>query len=192
MISKINDCIKTILAKRNLKQISKKAIVGDGVVVSHDAAVISPTPNQVTIGDNSEVACTFACQNSGRIIVGKNTWIGAKTIIGSVEEISIGDYAIISTEVHIYDNNNHPISPALRQKMSEGDFHGDLWKWKHSKSEKIHIGDRVWIGERSTVLKGVNIGNDAVIAAGSVVTHDVPSSTIVAGNPAKVVKVIKE
>ena len=191
MISGIKKLVKRFLAKRNLKKIARNAIVGNGVVVSHEAAVMAPTPERVCIGDNSEIACTLACQGNGKIRIGKNAWIGAKTVIGSVEEIVIGDYAIISTEVHIYDNNNHPISPKQRQQMSESGFHSDLWKWHHSASKKVQIGDRVWIGERSTILKGVTIGNDAIVAAGSVVTHDVPSSTIVAGNPARVVKHIE-
>lgn len=191
MISGLKIIAKRFLAKLNLKKIARNAIVGNGVVASHEAAVMAPTPKQVHIGDNSEIACTLVCQDSGKITIGRNAWIGAKTVIGSVEEIIIGDYAIISTEVHIYDNNNHPVSPELRQKMSESGFRSDLWKWHHSASKKVQIGDRVWIGERSTILKGVTIGNDAIVAAGSVVTHDVPPSTIVAGNPARVVKQIE-
>lgn len=191
MISRIKKIAKQILAKRNVKRISKNAVVGTGVVASHDAVVTAPSPGQIRIGNNSEISCTLACQDKGRITIGKYAWIGAKTVIGSVNEITIGDYAIISTEVHIYDNNNHPISPELRQKMSESGFHNDLWKWRHSISKRIQIGDRVWIGERSTILKGVTIGDDSIVAAGSVVTHDVPPLTIVAGNPARVVKQIK-
>lgn len=191
MISGLKKLVKRFLAKENLKKIARNAIVGNGVVASHEAAVMAPTPEQVHIGDNSEIACTLVCQDSGKITIGRNAWIGAKTVIGSVEEIIIGDYAIISTDVHIYDNNNHPTSPELRQKMSESGFHSDLWKWHHSASKKVQIGNRVWIGERSTILKGVTIGNDAIVAAGSVVTHDVPPSTIVAGNPARVVKQIE-
>ena len=54
--------------------------------------------------------------------------------------------------------------------------------------KRISIGNEVWIGNRAMILKGVTIGNGAVIAADSVVTHDVPAYSVVAGNPAKVIK----
>jgi acetyltransferase-like isoleucine patch superfamily enzyme len=55
-------------------------------------------------------------------------------------------------------------------------------------SKPTKIGDRVWIGANVTILKGVTIGNDAVVGAGSVVTKDVPERAIAVGNPAKVIK----
>jgi acetyltransferase-like isoleucine patch superfamily enzyme len=55
-------------------------------------------------------------------------------------------------------------------------------------SSPTKIGDRVWVGANVTILKGVNIGNDAVIGAGSVVTKDIPEKAIAVGNPAKVIK----
>ena len=56
----------------------------------------------------------------------------------------------------------------------------------------IVIGDHVWIGKNVTVMKGVTIGSGAVVGAGSVVTKDVPSNTVVAGNPAKPIKAIEK
>lgn len=191
MISKIKCLIKHYLSNRRKARFKRVAIIGENVSVYYKAFLTAPTPEQIQIGNNSEIAGTFACKGNGRITLGKNSWVGAGTVIGSVEEISIGDYAIISTEVHIYDNNNHPTDPALRQKMCESGFHSELWGWQHADAKRIKIGDRVWIGERSTILKGVTIGNDSIVAAGSVVTHDVPSNSIAAGNPAKIVKQIK-
>ena len=60
--------------------------------------------------------------------------------------------------------------------------------WKYSASKPIRIGENVWIGENVRICKGVTIGNNAVIAACSVVTKDVPANAIAAGNPAKIVK----
>jgi maltose O-acetyltransferase len=55
-------------------------------------------------------------------------------------------------------------------------------------SDPVIIGDNVWIGERAIILKGVNIGDNAIVAAGSVVTKSIPNNSLVAGNPAKIIK----
>jgi acetyltransferase-like isoleucine patch superfamily enzyme len=68
------------------------------------------------------------------------------------------------------------------------DFHRVEDKVWDPSGAPIVLEDRVWLGNRSIVLKGVNIGHDAVVAAGSVVTHDVPPRTVVAGVPARVVR----
>ncbi|HEY5960222.1 MAG TPA: DapH/DapD/GlmU-related protein, partial [Polyangiaceae bacterium] len=60
--------------------------------------------------------------------------------------------------------------------------------WELSESSPITVGDAVWIGTNSTILKGVTIGDGAIVAKASVVTKDVPPFSIVAGNPARVVK----
>lgn len=111
------------------------------------------------------------------------------THIGAVESIIIGDDVIIAGNTHIYDNNNHPTDPGRRLEMSRsGDFYGPLWSWAQSDHKPIIIEDNVWIGERCAILKGVRIGKGAIVGCNSVVTHDVPEYSIVAGNPAKVVK----
>ena len=62
--------------------------------------------------------------------------------------------------------------------------------WEHVQRSKIRIGDKAWIGFNSIILKGVTIGEGAVIAAGSIVIHDVPEWSVVGGNPAKVIRLI--
>ena len=113
-----------------------------------------------------------------------------ESVIGSVRSIRIGDCVIFSNHVHIYDNNNHPTDPEIRRKMCMAGFDGDAWKWKYADSAPIVIEDNVWIGEYAAVLKGVTIGEGAIVASHAVVTEDVPPYTIVAGNPARVVKEI--
>lgn len=67
-------------------------------------------------------------------------------------------------------------------------FYGDSWNWDKSEHSAIVIEDDVWIGERSTILKGVTVGKGSIVASNSVVTKNVPPMSIVAGNPARVVK----
>lgn len=124
----------------------------------------------------------------GRINIGNNTVIFHFTKIGSVSNIFIGDCVVISNHVHIYENNNHPTDPATRRRMCLSGFYGDPWRWEHSASAPIVIEDNVWIGEYSAILKGVKIGKGSVVGCHSVVTKDVPPYTVVAGNPARIVK----
>ncbi len=74
-------------------------------------------------------------------------------------------------------------------RVLDSDFH-DLDRETPERSEAVRVGDRVWIGANALVLRGVTIGDDSVVAAGSVVTHDVPSRCLVAGNPARPVRAI--
>lgn len=104
----------------------------------------------------------------------------------------IGDHVIISNHVSIYDNNNHPTRPSQRIKMTESGFYSPLWKWEQSAHKPVHIGNNVWIGEYSTILKGVTIGEGAIVGCHSVVTKDVPPYAVVAGNPARVVKMLQK
>ena len=89
--------------------------------------------------------------------------------------------------VHITDNNNHPVSPSYRKYMRIcRDLDPRLWK--HSDHAPVIIGENCWIGRNVSIMKGVTIGDNSVIAANSVVTKSVPANCIAAGNPAKVVK----
>lgn len=142
----------------------------------------------IHIGKHCRVYGRLESQGRGRIAIGDHTCIYERTVIGSVESISIGNCVVISNHVHIYDNNNHPTAPSVRHRMCVDGFDGDPWKWQHAASAPIVIEDDVWIGEYAAIMKGVTVGKGAIVAAHAVVTKDVPAYTIVAGNPAKVVK----
>jgi galactoside O-acetyltransferase len=80
----------------------------------------------------------------------------------------------------------------IRKKDLADWRNGGKHDWSTTESAPIKISKGAWIGARSMILKGVTIGKGAVVGAGSVVTKDVPDWTVVAGNPARVVKVIKK
>ena len=91
--------------------------------------------------------------------------------ISVFKEVAIGEGCVISENVIIRDSDNHKIKGNNKLETAS-----------------INIGNHVWIGMNAVVLKGVTIGDGAIIAAGAVVTHDVPSNTLVAGVPAKIIK----
>lgn len=170
----------------------KYATYGPGLDITEESCCIADKPGMIRLGKHCRVYGTLQSVGDGKLEIGNNTCIYRRTKIGSVNNIRIGSSVIISNHVHIYDNNNHPVSSRVRREMCMGDFDGDAWRWTHSVSKPIVIEDNVWIGEYSAILKGVTIGKGAVVGCRSVVTKDVPPFTIVAGNPARVVKVIPE
>lgn len=185
--------ISAIRKIRSSRRMKKYCHIG-GNVSFGDHAWCSGEVGAVSIGHDSYIDCSLLTQGTGSISIGPYSWIGggSSTAIGSFVEVSIGSHAIISNHVHIYDNNNHPTDPSARRQICEGGFFNDGWTWKHSECAPVSIGDNVWIGEFSMILKGVSIGEGSVVAAHSVVTKDVPSYCVVAGNPAKVVKRLKD
>lgn len=112
-----------------------------------------------------------------KIIIGENSRIHG-TCIHAYERIEIGKNCLIAANCQIIDSNRHELdfkNPENRLKNSD-------------KSKPVFIHDNVWIGANSIILPGVTIGEGGVVAAGSIVTKDVPPFTLVGGNPAKIIK----
>lgn len=182
LMNKLKIIVKT-------RKFNNHTLVGNNCTFGPNSNCFNSKDKQnIIIGDHCDIHAILSVSGSGKIAIGNYTTIRGFSIIGALTEITIGDYVIISNNVSIYDNNNHPTSPQARKEMCISGFYSNLWNWEHSDSKGIIIKDNVWIGERSTILKGVTIGEGAIVGCGSVVTHDVEPFTIVAGNPAKLVK----
>lgn len=143
--------------------------------------------SDILIRNNVTLYGTLSSQSRGKIILGNNTRLGRNSVIRSVNKVCIGDFTAIADNVVITDNDNHPKNAKFRRKMKLDSLGGDMRLWKHSDNAPIVIGENVWVGENSRIQKGVTIGDNAIIAAGSIVTKDVPANSIVAGIPAKVI-----
>ncbi len=116
-------------------------------------------------------------------------FVGENTRIWSASSITIGDRTLISYGVSIHDCNSHSLSAARRSAHFDAIFStGHPRELPDVDSADIVIGNDAWIGFGATILKGVTIGDGAVIAACSVVREDVAPFTVVAGNPARFVK----
>jgi len=165
---------------------------GNLEVGSHSNCInLTNKKQNILIGSNVTIHGKIICQGKGRITIGDYTNIRFNSEIGAVNSIKIGKYVIISHDVYIYDNNNHPISPKKRMILSKSKFEDELNSWTNSMSKPVVVEDNVWIGFGVTILKGVRIGRGSIIAANSVVTKNIPEFCIAAGNPAKVVKKIQ-
>lgn len=121
---------------------------------------------------------TIICaRGEGQIVIGNGVGISGATIYAR-KKIVIGDQCIIGGNVKILDNDFHPVDPETRYKSACDNYGID----------EIVIGKNVFIGCNCLILKGVHIGDNSVIGAGSVLTSDVPNNCLFAGNPAKLIK----
>ena len=129
---------------------------------------------------SGKIGIAFACRSGvrPRLAIGDRSFIGHECSFIAMRGISIGKECLLGKGVQILDNDSHPLDPAARrsgQKVSE------------CNAQEVIIGDGVWLAPRVTVLKGVHIGENAVVGVSAVVTRDVPANTVVAGNPAEVI-----
>lgn len=178
-----------VTLKRKYKKLvfKKNSIFGKKTLFGETSSCINKG-GKIVIGDFCDIHASIIVSKDGEIHIGNYSTIRYNSKVFSCEKVIIGNHCIISNNVTICDNNNHPTDPLMRMKMCESGFYSELWDWKYSDHKPVVIKDNVWIGEGATILKGVTIGEGSIVACKSVVTKDVPPYHIVAGNPAKIVK----
>jgi acetyltransferase-like isoleucine patch superfamily enzyme len=133
--------------------------------------------------------CSFSVGVNGRVTVGDFTLLNGALVMAE-DKIDIGSHCLISWNVGIADSDFHPLEPAQRliDAQALAPFFKDRPQRPKLKTAPVKIGNNVWIGMNAVILKGVTIGENSVVAAGSVVTKSVSPNTVVAGNPAVAVK----
>ena len=161
-----------ISGNNNILYIGKNSLLRDSNIF------IKGNNNIIYIGDDCVVNNTsIILDNEGsEIRIGNKTSI-AKVQIVSLEpyKIEIGEDCMFSYDVEIRNTDSHKIyDKNTNERINEG--------------SSINIGNHVWLGMRAIILKGVTIGDNSIVAAGSIVTKDVKANTIVSGNPAKQIK----
>lgn len=152
---------------------------GRGSKIYGSVRMDTPPYRRFILGRRSVVE-SFCCINNavGDVIIGDNTRIGLhSTVIGPVE---IGSNVNLAQGI-VVTALNHNFTDCTRRIDEQG-----------ISTAKVTIGNDVWIGANATVLPGVTIGNHSVVAAGAVVTKDVPPYSLVGGVPAKILKKLKE
>lgn len=147
-------------------------------------------PERLRIGDYCHIMGEILLVNAtARVTIGDYCSLGKDSRIWAQESVTIGNHVLIAHLVDIHDNNSHSLDWRDRREDALNVFERrralDTTKVP---SAPVVIEDDVWIGAKSTIMKGVRIGRGAVVAAASVVTKDVPAFTLVAGNPARTVR----
>ena len=142
-------------------------------------------PGRITIGSDvyvsGKIGVAFSrhAAQPPELTIGDHTFIGHDCAFLLAQRIEIGSHCLIATGVRIQDNDGHPLDSEKRRR-------GEPVSGEDVKP--VRILDNAWIGARAIILKGVTVGENAVVGAGSVVTRDVPANAIVAGNPAVVIR----
>jgi len=143
--------------------------------------------NRLTIGQGSIMECSFSFERDGaEIAIGRDTFIGASRIVCATR-VEIGDDVLVSWGCTISDHNSHSVSWSGRRNDVREWYRGRK-DWSQVLTAPVKLGNKCWIGMNAIVMKGVEVGEGAVVAAGSVVTKNVAAWTIVGGNPAKVIR----
>lgn len=131
---------------------------------------------RIILSDKAYIHDDVLIQGSGTISLGEYSYIGSFSVVGSNDMISIGNNVIIAQNVSIRDTD-HNFSNTDRPMNQQG-----------ITTAPVIIENDVWIAHGAIILKGVKIGTGAIVAAGAVVSNDVPQYAIVGGVPAKVIK----
>lgn len=165
---------RLILAKDSRVILKGNLSLGDNQIKDNGRSSIIRIDKEGTL----ETSGRFQLYYDADVIVFKNGHLklgsgfcNSNVKIRCTESIEIGEDVAISHDVTIMDSDAHEIC-----------YDG------YVKTKPVKIGNRVWIGSRAIILKGVTVGDGAIIAAGAVVTKDVPDGCVVAGNPARVIK----
>lgn len=176
--------IEYIKSKRKIKMYKYSNIRNKGKIIIKDQLILGKTWNEIDYGFTSLIVRknasfttnSFRIVSGARIIINDNAnliiksgFMNFNSTIICEQRIEIGDDVAIGPGVVIRDGDAHTINGQINKK-------------------NIVIGNHVWIGTNAQILKGVHIGDNSIIAAGSIVTKDVEANTLVAGVPAKVIK----
>jgi acetyltransferase-like isoleucine patch superfamily enzyme len=153
--------------------------VGRGVSLGRNVDIRIVTGGSLTIGAGTivEAQCTLVAE--GELVIGENSFIGFGAIVVAAKSVRIGKDALIAAYTTIRDQDHRfddPSKPYRLQGLA---------------SSPVVIGDNVWLGTKTTVLKGVRIGDNSIVGANSVVTSNVPEDPIVAGGPARPIRSVK-
>lgn len=177
----VSQCTQLSLAKTAKIRVADNGKLNFGY---YPHIFVHPESTRLVMQENSELSvepgnctvkqgCTIFIGDNAKVNLGSNLTLVSNTRIIAYADISFGKDCIVGWEAQIMSGDGHPAFRGGDEPINQ--------------PRPIRIGNNVWIGSRATILKGVTIGDGSIVAANSVVTKNVPSGCVVAGNPAKVV-----
>jgi acetyltransferase-like isoleucine patch superfamily enzyme len=144
-------------------------ISGDNIRIGHSFTAIAEAHRCV------EIAVWGRREGEGRITIGDACLMSPGSRISASDAITLGDGVMLAAGAYVTDSDWHGLYDRIDRDPDP---------------TPVVLGDNVWVGDHATILKGVTVGENSVIAANAVVTKDVPANVVVAGNPAKIVKTL--
>lgn len=191
-ISKIDSIQNQLKIQKVWQQFEKSATISEQSLLGINAWCVNSKGDRTKIILKDRVICKGLLRietfGDGHIIINPEVYIGDDCLLSCANRIEIGHHTLIAHGVHIFDNDTHPLDWQQRLNDWEAICNGKKELKPYIPNASITIGQYVWIGFNSTLLKGVTIGDRSVVAAGSVVTKNVPSDVLVAGNPARIIR----
>lgn len=181
---------KLVHARRERSNRANASRVGEGTQLK--GLIDRRAPNaEINIGRNCLVQGQLVAErNESRINLADGVLVGGGTTIDCALSVTIERDVLISYECIIADSDNHSLYPEWRVGDLASWMDGRRNDWTRCAMAPVVIREGAWIGARSIILKGVTIGKGSVVGMGSVVTSDVPPRTVVAGNPARIIREI--
>lgn len=171
-------------------QIGKSSkVTGKFLFFKYPGSKISIGDNFTSISHSSRAmatslfspTCIKTLSDSSEILIGNGVGLNGTSITARSKSIKIGDHVMIAANVTIMDSDFHVVFPPQGRLTNPG----------YEFDANIEIGENVWIGTRCTILKGVSIGKNSVIAAGSIVSKSIPANVVAGGIPAKVIRALE-
>lgn len=178
LVLKLRTLLFTSQVKHQVQQCGVNLNVRGRVRIINEGLIL--ISNNVILDSSSESSIKIKVGKRGKLVIGSNVYINEGTQIICNLSVEIHDYTKIASGVLIIDDDFHPLDPNLRKDYE------DLPNTK----APITINENVWIGSNVILLKGVTVGMNSVIGAGSVLTKSVPENVLAAGNPAKEIRKI--
>jgi galactoside O-acetyltransferase len=156
----------------------------------HPGRVAARRGCRLTIGAGSLVEGMISFERPGaEVAIGARSFVNGH--LAAATRITVGDDVLMAWGVTVVDHDSHALAFSRRAKDVALWARGEK-DWTHVPIAPVAIGDKAWIGLHAILLKGITIGEGAVVGAGAVVTRDVAPWTVVAGNPARVVRTLGE
>ena len=150
--------------------------IGENSRLKYTQITMMGDNNHIIAEDGSKLdgPCKITLEGNSTLYIGRNSGIRGVTFVAKDANITVGRNCMFSYDVIVRNNDSHKVL----------DADGNITNG----AQDIVVGDHVWLCERSTILKGVTIGENSILAFGAVVTKDCPPNSVMAGNPARVVK----
>ena len=167
------------------------AELGEGVRLGLGARLLTPdAERRAKIGANAVVRGIIRCEGEGRCEIGAETYVGDHVIISVLTSVQIGEGTLLAHGAQVFDNDTHPIDAAERRAHFRSILKLGPRRAFPVGAQPVRIGRDCWLGLGAAVMKGVTVGDEAILAAGALATTNVRSRTIVAGNPAREVRAL--